>query len=62
MVPPVTRLSKDCGPRAVVLRLEHQLERVYKCSLTGPTAEFNPLVLGIYSLANALGDSDSSGG
>ena len=61
VVPPVTQLSRDCGPRAVVLRLKCQLEHVYKCSLTGPTPELDPLVLGICSLANSLGDSDSSG-
>lgn len=53
-----TQLHRECGPRAVVLRLKH----VCKCRLTGPTPELDPLVLGIYSLAESLGDSDSSGG
>lgn len=52
-------LGRECGPRAVVLRLKHHLERVNKCRLTGPTPKSDSA--GIYSLTNSLGNSDSIG-
>lgn len=55
----VTQLGRECGPRAVVLRLKHRLEHVYKCRQTSPTAETDSAVLEICILANSP-DSDDS--